>query len=342
MSTSDATAHLPPAGLTLRVATLGDWDLLAGMLNRCRAADGLNELRSGASLADEFPDSDFFTLARDGLVAEIDGLPVGWGMAFRVEREGILVAEMLGAVEPAYRGRGVGTAIWRANHARVARELASDIRPGPRELRSYAMESEVLDIALLHGQGYVPIRYGFEMRRSLGGPLTSHPLPPGLEIRPAVEADYRAIFDADAEAFEDHWGHRPKTEADFRARFYGSEMDPSLYVVAWDGDQVAGSVLNAIYTEENEALGIHRAWLEHVSVRRPWRGLGLAKALCTASFQLLRDAGMDEAWLGVDGTNPTGALQLYEGLGFAVTRRWAAYGRPVDRPAPDGWRSGDG
>jgi hypothetical protein len=51
---------------------------------------------------------------------------------------------------------------------------------------------------------------------------------------------------------------------------------------------------------------------------------------------------MDEAWLGVDGTNPTGALQLYEGLGFSSVRRWMAYGRPLDRPAPEGWMPGTG
>jgi hypothetical protein len=49
---------------------------------------------------------------------------------------------------------------------------------------------------------------------------------------------------------------------------------------------------------------------------------------------------MEEAWLGVDAANPTGALQLYEGLGFATVRRWYAYGRPMDRPAPTGWRTG--
>jgi hypothetical protein len=49
---------------------------------------------------------------------------------------------------------------------------------------------------------------------------------------------------------------------------------------------------------------------------------------------------MDEAWLGVDGSNPTGAVRLYEGLGFGVVRGWQAYGRPLDGPAPDGWRSG--
>ena len=159
-------------------------------------------------------------------------------------------------------------------------------------------------------------------------------------MRPVTEDQYRAIFDADNEAFEDHWGHRAPEEADFQARFHGPDMTPAIWCVAWDGDQVAGVVMNAIFRDENEALGIRRAWLEHVSVRRPWRGKGVAKALCAASFRVLRDQGMDEAWLGVDGTNPTGALQLYEGLGFASVRRWMAYGRPLDRPAPEGWLPG--
>ncbi len=120
-------------------------------------------------------------------------------------------------------------------------------------------------------------------------------------------------------------------------------MDPSIYLGAWDGDEVAGVVFNAIFAAENEALGMQRGWLEHVSVRRPWRGRGVAKALCAASFRLLRDRGIEEAWLGVDGANPTGALQLYEGLGFGtVTRRWQAYARPLDGPAPAGWQSGPG
>ena len=47
---------------------------------------------------------------------------------------------------------------------------------------------------------------------------------------------------------------------------------------------------------------------------------------------------MAEAWLGVDAANPTGALRLYEGLGFEVAERWQAYARPVDGPAPEGWQ----
>ena len=114
--------------------------------------------------------------------------------------------------------------------------------------------------------------------------------------------------------------------------------DIGLWRVAWDGDEVVGSVLNTVYVAENERLGVSRGWLDHVSVRRPWRGRGVARALCAASFVALRERGMAEAWLGVDASNPTGALQLYEGLGFEVAQRWLAYARPVDGPAPEGWQ----
>jgi ribosomal protein S18 acetylase RimI-like enzyme len=40
---------------------------------------------------------------------------------------------------------------------------------------------------------------------------------------------------------------------------------------------------------------------------------------------------MDDAMLGVDTENPTGALGLYEGLGFEVDQRTSAYGRTLER-----------
>ena len=101
---------------------------------------------------------------------------------------------------------------------------------------------------------------------------------------------------------------------------FGPDMTPALWCVAWDGDQVAGVVMTAIFRDENEQLGIARGWLDRVSVRRPWRGRGVAKALCAQSFRVLRE-------------------QLYEGLGFTVARGWKAYGRPVDAPAPAGWQT---
>lgn len=360
MTTDDPTVHLAPAsaastptalgpvpvpglpgvpGLTFRQGREGDWDGLAAVLNRSQAADGVDETRNGVEMKAAYGSMEPFVMERDTQVAELGGEIVAFGFGYRVVRDAVLVGEGWGAVAPEVRRRGIGTAIWRATTTRLAAELTSDPRPNPRELRSFALDIEEGDRALLAAQGYVPIRYGFEMRRFLSGRLPEHPMPPGLELRPVVPDDHRTIFDANNEAFLDHWGHRERGEGEFRSMFHGPNSDTSLWCVAWDGDQVAGVVINAIYHEENAKLGIRRAWLDQVSVRRPWRGRGLAKALCAASFRVLRERGMDEAWLGVDASNPTGALQLYEGLGFLVARRWQAYARPVDGPAPPGWTS---
>ncbi|MEO5965465.1 MAG: GNAT family N-acetyltransferase [Candidatus Limnocylindrales bacterium] len=324
-------------GLTFRLATDADWDVIATLLTRARAADGVDEVRTGADLRAEYEPLDAFSIGRDVLAAELDGSVVGLAVGTLAHREGALNAETWGTVDPAHRNRGIGTAMWRWTVDRLTGEAEADPRPGPRGLRSFAVESEASDIALLTDQGYVPIRHGFEMRRPLTGQLPAHPVPDGLEMRPVTDAQHRAIFAADNEAFEDHWGHRVQTDGDFVARFSGPDVDTGLWQVAWDGDEVAGVVMNAIFAVENEALGVQRAWLEHVSVRRPWRGRGVAKALVAASFEALQARGITEAWLGVDASNPTGALRLYEGLGFTVARRWHAYGRPLDRPAPAGW-----
>lgn len=119
------------------------------------------------------------------------------------------------------------------------------------------------------------------------------------------------------------------TEADFVSLFSRARLDTDLWVVAWDGDEVAGVLQNWILPEENRTLGIARGWLEHISVRRGWRRRGLGRAITAEELRRLRAAGMIDAALGVDADNPTGALGLYEGLGFEVDQRSTAYWRPL-------------
>ncbi len=53
---------------------------------------------------------------------------------------------------------------------------------------------------------------------------------------------------------------------------------PDYWQVAWDGDQVAGMVLNFIDTAENEENHRLRGYTGTICVRRPWRRRGLARA----------------------------------------------------------------
>jgi ribosomal protein S18 acetylase RimI-like enzyme len=103
------------------------------------------------------------------------------------------------------------------------------------------------------------------------------------------------------------------------------DFNPNLWKVAWDGDQVAGSVLNFINAGENEEYHRKRGYTEGISVRRPWRQRGLAHSLLTQSLQMFQDMGFEEAYLSVDTENLSGAQNLYKSVGFQVQKTQLIY-----------------
>jgi mycothiol synthase len=275
--------------------------------------------------------SEHFDPFRDIVIAELDGRPVGVATQQWVDtRDGALREHRLwGAVEPAMRGRGIGRALLADNEWR-ARELAA----AQRAVRSKVFASFCGDARpaarLLRRAGYEPVRWFFDMVRPSLDDIGVPPMPEGLEIRPVLPYEYAAVWRADRDAFRDHWGGSDDSEAAMRRFLESPEMDASLWQIAWDGDEIAGGVINAIRPHQNEALGIRRGWLDHVFTRRPWRRRGLARALIGRSLVLLRERGMTSAALGVDAENRTGALGLYEEAGFRVADRFAAWRKPMD------------
>jgi ribosomal protein S18 acetylase RimI-like enzyme len=160
------------------------------------------------------------------------------------------------------------------------------------------------------------------------------PLPAGIEARPVADrAAALPVMVADDEAFRDHWGYTPTLPGDIEGYLDDPRQDLALWQVAWDGDEVAGSVLPLIDAADNERFGRRRGWIDSVSVRRPWRRRGIARALLVRGLRALRERGMTEAVLGVDAENPQGALGLYESVGFVLHRRSAVYRKPA-QPAP--------
>ena len=283
-------------------------------------------------LAVDLAPTQMFDPARD-LVLAIEGqrlvgaAQVGWR-----QRDAKVVHQVEIWVRPDSRRRGLGTRLlaWAEDRARAA---VADDRGGPADLPhvlSLGPPSHVTpSVAFSEARGYAPVRYGFLMRRDLSEPIPDVPLPEGLEVRPVVDVDHRRIWDADAEAFRDHWEASVRTDDDFVQFFANPDIDTTMWQVAWDGDEVAGSIVNTIYPEENANVGLDVGWLDHVSVRRPWRGRGLASALIVRSLRVLRERGMDHAALGVDAENPTGALGLYERFGFRRHQQWVTFRKPL-------------
>lgn len=284
------------------------------------------------SLYIEWAARDAFDPARDAIVVERDGRLVAGGMVEWRQRAGNIIHSCSIWVLPEARRQGLGRTIlaWLESHARAAVEAGTGgATELPHVVGGWVDADHGASIAFAAAAGYRAIRYGFQMRRPLDAPILDVPMPNGLEVRPVLPEHIRAIYDADFEAFRDHFEPREYDEDDF-ARFTSDpDTDTSLWQVAWDGDEVAGSILNGIYPHENERIGIALGWLDHVSVRRPWRGRGLAKALIAQSLAVHKRRGMAVAVLGVDADNPTGALQLYERFGFQPHRRWETVRKPL-------------
>ncbi len=172
----------------------------------------------------------------------------------------------------------------------------------------------------LEGMGYRPRRFYYKMSRPLNGDLPDYPLPEGIEVRPTLPSTMRKVWDASMEAFQDEWGATQDSPEWYESYIRCSYCQPALWQVAWQGDEVVGSVMNYIDENENEKTGQMRGYTEGITVRRQWRGKGIAKALICRSMRMHQALNMQEVALGVDTENPTGALHLYESLGYRQFR----------------------
>lgn len=333
----DTTTRTDPAarsGIVLRpYAGEADLPALTRIANAEWEADGVR----GRSTVDEFAAwyrhaSEQFDATRDVTVVEMAGHPVAFSqLDWADATDGVREYRSRCWVDPAVRRRGIGTMLFLRGEERRRALAAQHDTDRPRVLGMGTAEHNAGAKALAEGAGYAPVRWFFDMEVAIDGQLPEPPaLPDGIEVRSGTFELARRVWEADIEAFRDHWGGWDTSEASFRRWIDSPEFDPELQVLAFDGDEVAAGVLNAIYPAENEALGVRRGWLDSVFTRRRWRRRGLARALIVRSLHLLRERGMDVAVLGVDADNPSGALGLYESVGFRTTERFISWRRPME------------
>ena len=143
--------------------------------------------------------------------------------------------------------------------------------------------------------------------------------PDGITLRSLrVGRDEPRVHAADAEAFAEHHLFEPRSYAEWRRRVIDvSDFDPRLWLIGWDGDEVAG------YAAASAAAD--GGMVGDLAVRRPWRGRGLGLALLLEEFRALASRGVTVVRLDVDAQNATGAVELYERAGMQVARRFDVF-----------------
>ena len=320
-------------GLTFRgFRGESDFQVILDLVNASKGPDQLDRSDTLEDITRYYTHLNNCDLYRDLLIAEIDDQPVAYCRAeWNIDWEGNWVGFQIGFSDPDYRRKGIGRAILRYFEERQRHIADKHLAEGvikadtPRYFESFIADTEIGKEALFKNTGYSPVRYSYSMVRPYSEPIEITPMPDGLEIRKVRPEHYRQLWAADQEAFQDHWGYIEGTEKDYQRWLKDPLNDPNLWRVAWDGDQVAGMVLNFLNEKENEEYDRLRGWTENISVCKAWRRRGLARALLTRSLQMFKDMGMDHAALGVDTQNPNGALNLYESVGFRVEKRYTIY-----------------
>jgi GNAT superfamily N-acetyltransferase len=296
-----------PAGFLLRRPVLDDISALLEMNHACDLADfgrirtSESELRSAWELPGHDPAQDtWLVIAPDERIAAFAFV----GHLAPVSR---LFSDL--RVHPDYAGLGLYDYLYELTLERahvLIPEAEEDVRvsvtvwcPEKRaELRQTAERA-----------GLKHVRSNWIMRIDMDQPPPEPVWPEGVELRPYTPEMVRAVYEADDEAFRDHWGH---TRFEFEVwelfMIKRDGFDPSLWFVAFAGEEIAGFSLCSY--EQGEA------WVGELGVRRPWRKKGLGLAFLHYSFGEFYRRGVRSVVLNVDSQNLTGATRLYTRAGM--------------------------
>ena len=269
--------------------------------------------------------------AQDSLLGvDADGVPRAFGLV-NLNPDSVR-AIGFGAVDPAWRRRGIGTAVYRWQAAR-ARVRVQGRKSGERPLlRSYAEADNPSHVAMLESAGARVSRYFTEMTRPLTGGLPDARLPEGMEFQTFSEEISERLRVAHNEAFLDHWGSEPRDEESWRFTVGHPQFRPdwSFVVVEKSSGGIAAYQLASYDPESPEIFGYSEGYTELLGVLRDWRGMGIAPAMLAEAMRRFRASGMQNAGLGVDTENPSGALRIYEQLGYTPVSRQIVYDLPLD------------
>ena len=220
-------------------------------------------------------------------------------------------------VHPAYRGKGVGTAL--------ATSVQEQVRAGttaPPQAWSHGNHEAAAELAQRFG--YRPVRELLRLRLTRAADTGSLPpsgLPDGVSIRAFRPGrDEEAWLAANAAAFAHHPEQGSMTRADLEARMAEDWFDPEGFLLAVRDDD--GAILGFHWTKVHPGAGGHPPIGEVyvVGVVPEAQGLGLGKTLTVAGIHHLQDAGLQAIMLYVDADNGP-AMALYNRLGFV---RWDA------------------
>jgi ribosomal protein S18 acetylase RimI-like enzyme len=331
--TADATMvgdELNIPGLTLRNwRDDADYEAMRRVLFADKHSLGMEEAVSTQELKEQFESMAHMVMKTGAFLLEHHGQLIAYKTVRKLpEASGVYCYNHHGFVLPEWKERGIGGAMIRHSE-QVLRAIAAEDRANEKYFQVFCQSVQTGLINLLESSGYRPVRYFYEMLRPDLENIPEHTLPQGIEERPVEPDQMRSIWNAAVEAFKEHWGETEHTEEDYERWLKRHFVQPELWRIAWDGDRVVGLVLNYEDEQENLEYKRKRGKTEDIATLKGYRGRGIAQALIVRGLRQFRELGYTEASLEVDSENATGALRLYEKLGYRPITTLIAYRKPM-------------
>jgi mycothiol synthase len=230
-------------------------------------------------------------------------------------------------VRPSARGRGIGRLLLAWQEGRGMQQLATSTLTLPGRLMAGLDVRADSARRLFERFGFEAARYYLELHRDLSEPIAELPRPEGVSIERFSPAWSAATLAARNASFRDHWGSQPVTDEQWATFLARENFRADWSYLAAVGDEVVGFSMCDANTQDWELQGFTSCYVDLVGTTRDWRKRGIAAAVLTSTLAAVAADGIDRVVLDVDSDSPTGAVGLYERLGFAETNRSITYVR---------------
>jgi len=212
-----------------------------------------------------------------------------------------------GYVDPACRGRGLGTALvtWAVETAR---------KLGYERLGQSLPVTNAAAIELLRSFGSEVPYTSWILELPADATIADTTLPSGHRLRGFDrDRDARDVFQTIEDAFNEWPNREASTFADWEAATLArGDFEPWQITVAVKDVGGVERVVGACKVTATDSQG----WVDSIGVRRDARGRGLGRALLASAFTTVREHGATTSRLNTD--SRTGALGLYEHVGMVV------------------------
>jgi len=321
-----------PANVIVRNYRPEDLPALVAMINEANEYDQLERAVTLEGMQHEMtwpnyhPETDCFLAWKNGrLVAYADFLMRAG------EENSAAIFYTWGMVHPRWRRLGIGRHLIETLHRR-AMQRQQELGDKPAYFQGSGRDIEEDRRALFESVGMHRVRYFFDMARPINNGLPPAEMPPGFRLRTFDPArDMEAVYRVDVDSFRDHWGWTGFPYEEYEHWVYQPHFRPELWLIAEEEatGKTAGICLNKIDPDWIAETGRQEGLINVLGVLREYRRLGLGTALLAHSLRTLREAGMEMVHLGADAENLTGAVRIYERMGFQVRKTTAVYRRPL-------------